>query len=98
MNRREAVTQALLRLAPGMPDHEAGTVIDHALASIGLRGAAPESAAWLSLVSYARHTFTEYDALLADGYDQASARHFVREAMSEVLREWGVRRPVGEEP
>ena len=59
--------------------------------------AAPESAAWLSLVAYVRHTFTDYDALLAQGYDRDSARHFVTEEMIEVLRGWGVRRELGAE-
>ena len=71
-------------------------VIDHALDSAGLKLAAPETAAWLSLVAYVRHTFTDYDALLAQGYDRESARHFVMEAMTEVLKTWGVRRMLGE--
>jgi hypothetical protein len=37
--------------------------------SPGLRVASPENAAWLSLVGYARHRMTEYDDLLAQGYD-----------------------------
>jgi len=97
MNRREAVTAALLRLAPRLPEFEAGAVLDRALASPGLRGAAPETAAWLCLVAYARHVFTEYDALLDDGYDRDSARHFVRDELNAALGAWGVRRQVSEE-
>ena len=52
-------------------------MIDHALDSAGLKSAAPETAAWLSLVAYVRHVFTDYDDLLAQGYDRDSARHFV---------------------
>lgn len=97
MNRREAVTDALLRLAPRLPEFEAGAVLDRALASPGLRGAAPETAAWLCLVAYARHVFTEYDALLDDGYDRDSARHFVRDELNAALGAWGVRRQVSDE-
>lgn len=97
MNRREVVTAALLRLAPRLPEFEAGAVLDRALASPGLRGAAPETAAWLCLVAYARHVFTEYDALLDDGYDRDSARHFVRDELNAALGAWGVRRQVSEE-
>ncbi len=97
MNRREAVTAALLRLAPRLPEFEAGAVLDRALASPGLRGAAPETAAWLCLVAYARHVFTEYDALLDDGYDRDSARHFVRDELNAALGAWGVRRQVSDE-
>ena len=36
MNRREALDTALRRLAPKIPPHEFGAVIDHALDSAGL--------------------------------------------------------------
>ena len=97
MNRRAALEAALRRLAPKIPPHEFGTVIDHALDSVGLKTAVPETAAWLSLVAYVRHTFTDYDALLAQGYDRESARHFVADEMTKVLERWGVRRPLGDE-
>ena len=95
MSRREALASALRHLAPKIPPHEFGAVIDHTLDSAPLKSAAPETAAWLSLVAYVRHTFTDYDALLAQGYDRDSARHFVMPEMETVLREWGVRRPLG---
>jgi len=91
---RSAIEAALRRLAPKIPPHEYGAVIDHALDSKGLLKASPEKAAWLSLVAYVRHVFTEYDALLAQGYDQESARHFVLDDMEAVLKEWGSRRSV----
>jgi hypothetical protein len=59
-----------------------------------LRVAAAETAAWLALVAYARHTFTDYDELLRDAYDRESARFFVADELAAVLREWGVRRPL----
>ena len=92
---RPAVEAALRRLAPKIPPHEFGAVVDHALDSPGLRSAAPETAAWLSLVAYVRHVFTEYDDLLTQGYDRDSARHFVAGEMEATLRQWGVRRPLG---
>ncbi|HVL72502.1 MAG TPA: DUF2293 domain-containing protein [Beijerinckiaceae bacterium] len=97
MDRRAAVELALRNLAPRLPRHEFEAVVDRALASAGLRKAAPETAAWLALVAYARHVFTDYDALLADGYDQDSARFFVRADMDEALAGWGVRRRLAEE-
>jgi len=95
--RREAVATALGHLAPRVPEFEAAAIVDRALASSGLRGAAPETAAWLGLVSYARHVFTEYDALLEEGYDQDGARHFILDDLNAVLAEWGVRRRIGED-
>jgi hypothetical protein len=90
--RRNDIEAALRRLAPRLPAHEFGAIVDHALDSAGLRTAAAESAAWLSLVAYARHAFTDYDELLAQGYDHESARHFVAGQIDEVLSGWGVRR------
>lgn len=97
VSRRLAIEAALRHLAPKIPPHEFGAIADHALDSDGLKSAAPESAAWLSLVAYARHVFTEYDALLEQGYDRDSARHFVARDMEAVLRGWGVRRPLGDD-
>ena len=97
MKARAALEAALRHLAPNIPPHEFGAVIDHARDSAGLKSVAPETAAWLSLVAYVRHTFTDYDALLAQGYDRDSARHFVADEMTEVLKHWGVRRPLGGE-
>ena len=95
-SRRAAIESALRRLAPKIPPHEFGAVVDHALDSDGLKAAAPEDAAWLSLTAYVRHVFTGYDDLLAQGYDRDSARHFVAEEMETKLAEWGVRRKLGE--
>jgi hypothetical protein len=77
-----------------MPAHEFTAVVDHAMDSAGLKPAAAETAAWLSLVAYVRHVFTEYDALLTEGYDQDSARFFVAGEMDEILGGWGVRRRI----
>jgi hypothetical protein len=95
--KRTEIEAALRRLAPRMPPHEFGAVIDHARDSRGLKASAPATAAWLSLVAYVRHAFTDYDDLLAQGYDQDSARHFVAAEMETVLAEWGVKRRLGAE-
>jgi hypothetical protein len=92
MASRADIENALGRLAPRIPKHEFGAVADHALDSPGLRAAAPETAAWLSLIAYVRHSLTDYDDLLAEGYDHDSARHFVAEAMQAVLTDWAVQR------
>ena len=97
MTRRAALEAALRELAPRIPRHEFGAVVDHALGSAGLGVAAPETAAWLSLVAYVRHVMTDYDALLAEGYDVDSARFFVLDGTNAVLEEWGVRRRVAED-
>jgi hypothetical protein len=90
--RRTAVLAALERLAPRLPGHEMAVVGDKVLDSPGLSRAAPDTAAWLALVSYARHVFTEYDDLLEEGYDRDAARHFVAADLEKILAGWGVTR------
>jgi hypothetical protein len=90
--RQDAIAAALDRLAPQLPRFERGAVLDHVALSPGLKVASPEEAAWLSLVSFARHSLTEYDALLADGYDRDSARYAVAAELRAVLARWGVKR------
>ena len=94
-SRRHAIESALRHLAPRIPAHEFGAIVDHALDSEGLKTASLETAAWLSLVAYVRHVFTEYDALLAQGYDRDSARFFVADEIAAVLKDWGARRSLG---
>jgi hypothetical protein len=90
--KRSEIETALRRLAPKIPSHEFGAVVDHAIDSAGLQAAAPETAAWLSLVAYVRHVFTDYDELLNQAYDRESARFFVASEIETILSEWGVRR------
>ncbi|MGO4572425.1 DUF2293 domain-containing protein [Microvirga sp. 2TAF3] len=94
MNRREIIESAVRILAPRIPRHEFESVMDHALGSRGLHTASPETAAWLSLVAYIRHRFTDYDSLLDEGYDVESARFFVLDEMNAILEEWGSPRRV----
>jgi hypothetical protein len=96
MPSSSAIVSALRHLAPLLPAHEIAAVVDHAIDSPGLRVAAPENAAWLSLVAYARHTLTDYDALLAQGYDRDSARFFVADELEGLLAGWGAKRKLGE--
>lgn len=97
MAKRDEVERVLKQLAPQIPAHEFGVVVDHAMDSAGLRSASAESAAWLSLTAYVRHALTNYDELLEEGYDAESARFFVAGEMNEILAEWGVRRRVSED-
>lgn len=95
--KRERIAEALGVIAPRAPAFDRDAILDHALDSTGLKTASPQAAAWLSLVAYVRHTYTDYDDLLADGYDAESARHFVADAINEVLEEWGCKKRVGGE-
>lgn len=97
MAKRGDIESALRRLAPLVPSHEFAAVVDHAVDSPGLNVASPETAAWLSLVAYVRHVFTDYDELVREGYDRDSARFFVAAEINTVLRDWGVRRRLSPE-
>jgi len=94
---RKDIEAALRRLAPKIPAHEFASIVDHAVGSRGLSQAYPEAAAWLSLVAYVRHVFTDYDNLRNQGYDEESARFFVIEEMETILKEWCVRRRLASE-
>ncbi len=96
--RKRLVEQAILALAPDIPVKDLASVASHALHTEAFRRAVPETAAWLSLVSYVRHNFTQYDAMLNDGYDREAARHFCLEPTNECLRGWGARRLVSDAP
>jgi hypothetical protein len=96
LRKRAEIEVALRHLAPRVPDHEFDAIVDHAMDSPGLRTASAEAAAWLSMIAYVRHVLTEYDDLLAQGYDHESARFFVAADMDTHLAEWGVGRKVAE--
>ena len=62
-----------------------------------LRHLPPSIRAWQALTSYTRHKHTDYDAMLTDGYDQDSARHFVLNDINEKLGAWGCTRMLDED-
>ena len=94
MDRRDEVGEALRRIAPRIPRFEREAILDHAEDSPAMARSIPENAAWLSLVSYIRHVLTDYDALIAEGYERDSARFFVAEETNSYLAEWGATRRV----
>jgi hypothetical protein len=56
------------------------------------RGIGPDVAAaravWLAAIAHIRHEHTDYEKLLADGYDRDSARFFVVDQTNAVLTRW----------
>lgn len=94
MSRRVLIGAELSALAPLAPRGDRQLILDHAEDSPGLRKAVPAKAAWLSLIAFVRHNYTDYDSLLSEGYDVASARHFCLEQINDILRAWGCRRLV----
>ena len=62
-----------------------------------LRHLPPGIIAWQAITTHARHNHTDYDQLLAEGYDAESARHFVLDAINDKLAEWGCLRRIEDE-
>lgn len=48
----------------------------------------PSIAVWLAAIAHIRHAHTDYETLLAEGYDRDSARFFVIGQINDVLTRW----------
>jgi hypothetical protein len=91
--RQTELRKALRQLAPMIPFSDSEPVLDRAARLT--RADLPTGAAlWLAIVAHVRHRHTEYDVLLADGYDRDAARHFVVDETEAVLRRWGCSRRI----
>ncbi len=98
-DRQRAIARALTLLVPLAPFADIEAIRDGALKA-DFRALPPSLAVWLATVAHVRHQHTEYDRLLAEGYDRESARHFVVEATNAVLTGWRATRlldPDGED-
>lgn len=85
--RRRAVNKVLTSLLPQAP--YADTEKIRALANDRkLRALPPSVAVWLATVTHVRHEHSEYDELLAEGYDRDAARFFVVDQINDVLTRW----------
>jgi len=94
--RQQAIRKALRALAPQIPLSDAQAVLELALRR-HMRELPPATALWLALGSHVRHTHTDYDRLLGEGYDRDAARFFVAEETDAVLAGWGCQRSVVED-
>lgn len=91
--RQQAIRKAIRETVPLVPFSDAEPIFARASGAT-MKALPPSVAAWLAVTSHVRHVHTDYDALLAEGYDRDAARFFVREAMEQVLTGWGCRRRV----
>ena len=87
-DRQRLIRRALRLFAPKAPYADTAEAYERARAK-RMRDLAPHDAAFLALVAHVRHEHTDYDALLAEGYDRDSARHFVLDDTNDVLTSWG---------
>ena len=85
--RQRAVAKALTALLPMAPYADTEPIRAAAL-DRKFRDLPPTIAVWLATIAHVRHAHTDYDKLLAEGYDRDSARFFVLDAINEVLTRW----------
>lgn len=86
-NRQRAIGKALTALLPLAPYADTEPIREAALAR-KLRDLPPSIAVWIATIAHVRHVHTQYDALLEEGYDRDSARHFVVDEINEALTRW----------
>jgi hypothetical protein len=87
-HRQQELRKALRALAPLVPFSESEPVLTRA-AKLARANLSISASVWLALVAHIRHRFTDYDALLGEGYDRDAARYFVVDATEEILQDWG---------
>lgn len=85
--RERDIKAAFTALMPLAPYGDADPIRRRA-ARAAMAALPAETAVWLSGIAHIRHRHTEYDALLDEGYDRESARHFVLDAINAKLTEW----------
>jgi hypothetical protein len=82
-------------LFPGCPSAEASAVAEHSAqrgsGRVGRTAAGrklDDQALSLAVIAAVRHRHTNYDHLLAEGVDRATARHRVADQVEEMLAQW----------
>lgn len=85
--RRRAIAKALTALLPMAPYADMEKIRTEA-GSVHMKTLPPSIAVWLATVAHVRHVYTDYEKLLAEGYDRDSARFFVIDQTNDVLTRW----------
>lgn len=93
VERKAEVKAMMLEMYPNMPPKEAGWIVDHAFeVGSGRVGRTSlicmDEKIELAVQAYIRHTHTEYDSLLNDGWSREDAREAVAGDIARVLDRW----------
>lgn len=86
-NRRRAIAKAITALLPMAPYADTEKIRADAGAK-HLKTLPASIAVWLAAVAHIRHAHTDYEKLLAEGYDRDSARFFVIDQINDWLTRW----------
>jgi hypothetical protein len=85
--RRRALARALTALLPMAPYADIEKIRADA-GAVHMKALPPTIAVWLATIAHVRHVHTDYETLLAEGYDRDAARFFVIDAINAVLTRW----------
>jgi hypothetical protein len=94
--RRRAIAKALTALLPLAPYADMEKIRADA-GAVYMKSLPPSIAVWLATIAHIRHVHTDYEKLLAEGYDRDSARFFVMEQTNRVLTRWRATRLLQDE-
>jgi hypothetical protein len=95
-SRQRSVARALTALLPLAPYSDTEAIRAIALEA-KFRDLPASIAVWLATVAHVRHEHTEYDTLLAEGYDREAARHFTLAQVNDRLTTWRATRLLAED-
>lgn len=85
--RRRGLAKALTVLLPMAPYADMERIRADA-GAVHMKTLPPSVAVWLATVAHVRHAHTDYERLLAEGYDRDAARFFVVGEINAVLTRW----------
>jgi hypothetical protein len=94
--RVKDIRNAFTALFPLAPFSDAEPIREKA-ARKSMNNMTAEVAVWLSGIAHIRHEYTDYDALLGEGYGRDAARFFVVDEINAVLTDWRASRFVSSE-
>ncbi|ESZ20275.1 DUF2293 domain-containing protein [Mesorhizobium sp. L48C026A00] len=94
--RHRAIAKALTALLPLAPYADMEKIRADA-GAVHMKSLPPSIAVWLATIAHIRHVHTDYEKLLAEGYDRDSARFFVMEQTNRVLTRWRATRLLQDE-
>lgn len=86
-NRRRAIDKAVTALLPMAPYADTEKIRGEAGAP-HMKTLPASIAVWLAAVAHVRHAHTDYEKLLAEGYDRESARFFVVDQINDWFTRW----------
>lgn len=94
--RQRAIAKALTALLPMAPYADTEKIRADA-GAVRMKSLPPSIAVWLATIAHVRHAHTDYEKLLGEGYDRASARFFVIGETNAVLTRWRATRLLDED-